>query len=122
MLLIDMSADEKEVFKKDIEIALVKKWWPLVTFMFFFGLFIMRGTNWFDNNVATKTDIERIETKLNQINNSLVTYASSNEAVHATLHRRIDSLGHIVSLSHRSALTARRDKYGNVTFQPYSSN
>ncbi len=117
-----MSEKEQEVFKKDIEIALVKKWWPLCLFICSAVTLAINGTHWFDNNVATKSDIQRIELKLNEINSSLVNYAQSNEAVHATLHRRIDSLGRIVSVTHAGYMTQFKRKDGSIGWKDANVN
>ncbi len=122
MTVFDMSDVEKEVFKKDIEIAIIKKWWPLAAFMFAFGMFAVKGTNWFDNNIATKADVERIEKALDDIKSTMVTYNQTNEGVHINLHngisnnrRSIDSLGSIVAVTHKGGyMTQFKRKDGSI--------
>ncbi len=127
MTVFDMSAEEKEVFKKDIEIAIIKKWWPLAAFMFAFGMFAVKGTNWFDNNIATKSDVQRIENTLSEIKATIASYNQTNENTHFSLHNgittnkhSIDSLGKIVASKGLkfTAVTQHKDKYGNLTYTP----
>ena len=122
-----MSDTEREVFKKDIEIAIIKKWWPLAAFMFAFGMFAVKGTNWFDNNIATKADVQRIEKSLDDIKTTMVSYNQNNESFHLSLHngittnkRSIDSLSKITALKgvKYTGVTQHRDRFGNVTYIP----
>lgn len=122
-----MSDKEKEIFKKDIEIALVKKWWPLVLFICGVVTFAINGTHWFDNNIARKSDTDKIMIKVDdlakQIANMEKIYVSSDQALsaHRGIHKRIDSLGRVVSLQRRGALTARRRPDGTIEWRDYAN-
>ena len=123
MSYLNMSDVEREVFKKDIEIALVKKWWPLAAFMFAFGMFAVKGTNWFDNNIATKQDVQELKAEIKDLKTTMISYAQSNEDVHIKLNggvlanrHSIDSLSRIVANTTHSGgyMTQYKRKDGSI--------
>jgi hypothetical protein len=121
-----MSDKEKQEFKKDIEIALVKKWWPFVAGVFGAMVFAVTFTWWVAHNIATTSDTDKIMTKVEDINKQLANmgkdYVTTPVAynAHKVIHNRIDSLGRVVANRRATtAVTAHRDKFGNVTYRPY---
>jgi hypothetical protein len=56
-----MGAEEKELFNAMAkELAAIKRWLPIFIFMGTLIGFSITGTRWFDNNIATKPELDKI--------------------------------------------------------------
>lgn len=120
-----MSDKEKETFDtmaKDI--AFFKRWFAIVVpvVLFLGGLIGMsiRGTLWFESNIARKSDIEGLTESIAKLNESFNNHVQYGNITKIQFKTSIDSLGNelkiVKSLRYVSA-TQHRDRYGNITYR-----
>jgi len=122
-----MSDTEKEQFHTMAkEIAIMKRWLPIFLFLGTVIGFSVKGTLWFDSNVAKKSDMQELSAKVSDLKNTMITYAQSNEDVHIKLHggvavnrHSIDSLGNLVAEQRKTAVAWYRTPSGSLGFRPY---
>lgn len=65
-----MSDEEQSSLLKEFKV--VKRWYPVIAGIIIVALFLIECTHYFDSNIATTKDIERVEKKIEGLHTDLI--------------------------------------------------
>lgn len=92
-------SDTEKLNRVESEIAIIKRWWPVVAVLFTFGGLLISGTHFFDDNIATKADITAIHRQIDSLRVAIMSLkndygiAKNTDTIYRlTVNNKVDNL------------------------------
>lgn len=92
-------SDTEKLSKLESEISFIKRWWPVLAFVFALLDFAVRATLFINKNVATKADITIISKQIDSLSVAIISLKNDKSITKTTdtiyrltVNNRIDNL------------------------------